>query len=339
MESNREIANNYGEPESTRLKTDLRAYLAPQVGDVAVDEQILKVREHAQQSLSVALTDMSTNSWTAYEMIAEYSTLAKQRPQGEVLYAYYALVKKIVDENPDAPVPSGLLSFIEEQATDLEEFSVVVEIGMMNINSLTAERTTSPLEQFTAHVAHKQREFDAYVTRVTSELYQRHGEAVAEFSNFSGESYAREKELMDKYKNNPERLRNAIIADQIRTDQGLKTARLQHDCHLLTNHSGQMTDLHGDIKERTTLTSEGRVAIIAQYEHGLINVHAAEPERFKALFNRDLKTVAAKAYAAARYDQHLIESSGDIQTLLSHWENHRFLSKQGKEAAKRIISE
>lgn len=341
MDGNREAARDYDEAESMRLRMDLRAYLAPRTESDGGVEEAPSQRQLARQSLTRSLTDMGTNHLAAYEMIVGYPAFAAKRPQGEVLFAYYGLIRQIVDDHPDAPVPAGLMRFIEQEASDLEEFSIVVEIGMMNINMLTAsEQMKGPLEQFAEYVSRKKQELDAYVTHVTAELYRKYGESVAEFANFSGESYALEKELMDKHKNNPDQLRNIIAAGQIRTDQGMTVARLQHDCELISRHSNSPMDQQSDIKQNLLMTAEGRMAMIAKFEHGLVNLGVYEPERCKGLFRKDLRTVAAKAAAAALYDLYLMESAkGDRVTITGHLVNYRFLSKQGKETAKRLTTE
>lgn len=340
MDNHREAAYGYSEAEPSRLKNDLQAYLASHKLHDEKTESMTDQREHARLSLTSALTDIGTNQWVAREMIIRYPSLASERPQGEVLYAYYALVKQASDF-PNSSVPTNLMEFIEQEANVLEEFSIVVELGMRDIDILTTnERTQGPLEQLAEYANQKRRELESYVTYVTSELYRKYAERVAEFSYYDSESHTTEKELIEGCRSNPEQLRNVIAGDQIRTDQGMSLARLQHDCELVSHHLSSPIDQQNDIKQGLLMTAEGRAAMIAQFEYWLVEQCAYEPEKYKGIFRRDLRTISAKAAAAALYDQYLMESAkGDKTMIKSCLVNYKFLSKQGKEVAKQLTTE
>lgn len=340
MEGGREIASDFGDIESARLRSDLYTYMAPHDGGTDESlEQIREARENAEQSLIGALVDLSVNDWTAREMIAAYDDIVVERDEGRVVYAYYSLIRQMIDHYPHVPVPASLIGFVEQRANAIEEFSIVVDLGMMNIGLLSApERTSGSIESLIDHVKHKQRELDAYVAHVSSELYRSYSESVAELAKYSGESYTIERELIDRHRHNPDRLRNVIAAGQIRTDQGMAVARLQHDCDMIARHSGSIEDQQRDVKQYLLLTHEGRVATIAQYEQGLIAQYEEHPERLKMAIRRDLQTFAAKALAAARYDQYLIDrAKGDIIAIYNDLAAGYFLSEQGRKTAEQIV--
>lgn len=336
MEGSRDSVSDYGEPESTQLKADLRMFMTSNTSDSDSGGRL-----QAERSLVMALTDGSMNNWTAYEMIVNFDIFASEQPDIVVLYAYYALIKKIVDESPDAPIPESLMRFIEQEAHDREEFGIVVEMGMMDFHTLNfREQSKGPMDKFKEYIGRKRHELDAYVTFVSSELVRAYSESVAEFSRFHGESYALEKELIDKHFDKPGNLRNAIAAGQIRTDQGMAMARLRHDCELISQNGGSLIDQQNVIKQYILLTAEGRMAMVAQFEYGLVATHEGEPERLKGLMHKDLRTTSAKSLAAALYDEHLInQANGNTLALYDTLNSHRFLSKQGKETAKKILSE
>lgn len=331
MEGSGEVDSGYSEAESMQLKMDLQAYVTSGFAD---DEQ----RELVSCTITNALANPATSERTALEMIAAHDTLTIERTQEFVLYAYYSLLREAAAMYPDTPMPQSLITFVEQQATELEEFSIVVELGMMNPDVLDMfEQPAGPMELFKEHVHRKHKELDAYVGSLTSDVYRRYSEAAAEFASCDGESYQYEKEIMEKHRCRPERLRNAIAAGQMRTNQGMAAARLQHDCEMISQHAGSLDDQKSDIAQRLLLTPEGRTAIIVQYEYGLINDAAGDPERYKLLLRKDLRTLAAKSLAAALYDKYLFDkASGDMKAIQNNLANHRFVSKQGKDTARQI---
>ncbi len=349
MDKNLEVIDEWNDDEVKRLKLHLETVMAPHPSGEDIDEEARALKALANNTLITAITTPETRQPTADLLVSEFESAPEQ---GSIvrLYAYYSLIRKVRERNPEMEFPCNLLELVQRQArshdeTDIEfaamtllpdEAEIKEESASERIEKIekkAREEYKSPIKELSEK---KQREFQAFVSYTLGELSAFAAVCYVELDQHTGERQELETRLLKECDGNVEKLLQEIEKGTFETLEGVSAAVAQHDRDLLRKHVDSLVDLRYEFKKFRT--SKGKDAARAQHDLLFFKLHEHNPIAFQNETIKNFKSLSGKDAARAHRDNYLFERSlGNVTKLHEDLMNDQFQTELGREAARKVV--